>query len=139
MVDIAVQAFLTKAGSSLLGAESELGVRRYNNAANRAYYGAFQAASAALWAEGIRPSEGRDGTLSHQSVRAEWAGRLVYRRKLYGSELRSVLEVLWASRVRADYSRHDVTERQARRAALLCRQLITAVANRIGQPDPDIV
>jgi uncharacterized protein (UPF0332 family) len=135
MRNVPVAVFLAKAGSSLAGAESELAASRYDNAANRAYYGAFQAASAALWAEGIRPGEAGEGTLSHQGVRAEWAGRLVYRRKLYGAELRSVLENLWMVRVRADYSHSHVSERQARRSVLLCRQLLAAVQARLGSPE----
>jgi uncharacterized protein (UPF0332 family) len=135
MTNGTASAFLAKAAASLAGAESELAGGRFDNTANRAHYGAFQAASAALWAEGIRPSEGSEGTLSHHGIRVEWAGRLIYRRKLYGTELRSVLESLWALRVRADYSQHHVTERQARRAVMLCRQLILAVQARLGAPE----
>src|SRR3712207_2798818 len=91
---------LTKARESLLGAESEFANGRYNNAANRAYYACFQAAVAALLRAGIRP---RGDQWSHAFVPAQFDGQLIYRRKLYPTELRNVLERAYALRQKADY------------------------------------
>ncbi len=50
-------AYLDKAIESLAGAESEFANRRYNNCANRCYYGMFQAAIAALIVADIQSHE----------------------------------------------------------------------------------
>ena len=63
--------YLAKAEESLAGAMSELANRRHQNAANRAYYACYQAAVAALYREGIRPTGKRWG---HDTVRAQFAG-----------------------------------------------------------------
>src|SRR5579863_7207171 len=84
----AVQPFLYKARESLAGAESELANYRYNNAANRAYYAVFQASIAALQNAGVQP----EGQWRHEFVHGEFEGRLIYRRKLYPTELRGIIE-----------------------------------------------
>jgi uncharacterized protein (UPF0332 family) len=53
--------YLVKAEESLLGAESEFAIRRYQNCANREYYACYQAGVAALLQAGIRPSGSRWG------------------------------------------------------------------------------
>lgn len=60
---------LAKAREALQGAESELANRRYNNAANRAYYACFHAAIAALIDADIRSSE----RWEHDFVQARFA------------------------------------------------------------------
>jgi uncharacterized protein (UPF0332 family) len=57
--------YLDKAIESLTGAESELANGKYNNATNRAYYAAFQAAIAALLRDGI---QARDDRWAHTFV-----------------------------------------------------------------------
>lgn len=59
MRDETCQIFLDKAAESLAGAESEFTHRRYNNCANRCYYGSFQAAISALLHDGIMLTGGR--------------------------------------------------------------------------------
>ncbi len=130
--------YLEKATQSLKGAGRELTTGAFDNTANRAYYAAFQAAVAALWTEGLRPAGDEEGMLSHRVVRSEWAGRLIYRRKRYPAELRTALSELWLLRVRADYKPDPVTERQARRAVLLARQVVAAVVLRLQPPGLDL-
>jgi uncharacterized protein (UPF0332 family) len=101
-------------------------------AASRAYYAAFQAAVAALWVEGIRPAVDQQGTLSHTAIRSEWAGQLVYRRKLYPPELRATLHKLNEWRIKADYQTQNVREREARQACQQARRTVDAVALRLG-------
>jgi len=66
-----------KAIESLAGAESELANERFNNAVNRAYYAAFQAAVTKLLAGGVRT---RNGRWAHTYVQSEFIGKLINRR-----------------------------------------------------------
>lgn len=132
MPDPEPAAYLTKAQQNLAAAELALQATLYDACANRAYYAAFQAAVAALWAEGIRPPRESDHTLSHTPVQNEWSGRLLYRRKLYPAELRGTLQRLHLVRTTADYRPNPVPERRARRAVLEARQVVAAVAARVA-------
>jgi uncharacterized protein (UPF0332 family) len=131
MPDPAPAAYLAKAQQNLAAAELALQASLYDASGSRAYYAAFQAAVAALWAEGIRPPREQDRTLSHQRVQNEWSGRLVYRRKLYPAALRDILRELRQLRIDADYHVSPITERRARRAVLEARQVVAAVNARL--------
>jgi uncharacterized protein (UPF0332 family) len=131
MPDPEPAAYLLKAHQNLTVADLTLQAGHYDACCSRAYYAAFQAAVAALWAEGIRPPRESDRTLSHKAVQGEWAGRLVYQRKLYAAELRSVLNLLYDLRLDADYAAAPVREREARGATLRARQLVAAVDQRL--------
>jgi len=131
MPDPEAAAYLVKAHQNLAVADLALQAGHYDASCSRAYYAAFQAAVAALWAEGIRPPRESDRSLSHKAVQSEWSGRLVYRRKLYAAELRSNLQWLYHRRLEADYNTEPVTERAARGAALRARQLVSAVAQNL--------
>ncbi len=109
---------------SLLGAESELGRRRFNNAANRAYFACFQAAIAALQQAGIRA---QDGDWSHRFVRSQFDGLLVYRRKAYPRGLAGLLERNATARAQADYHEEPVTETEASRAVRRSRAFVEAI------------
>lgn len=122
--------FLDKALESLAGAESELVNGRYNNCANRCYYACFQAAIVALQHAGIRP---RRDQWSHGFVPAQFNGELIYRRKLYPTELRSVLERNFALRQKADYHEDVVTYTEANRALGRTRSFIQAIQERGGE------
>lgn len=91
------------------GSDQRIGQRRYNNAANRAYYARFQAAIAALDLAGIRPAAGT-AQWSHSFVQAQFAGVLVGRRKQYPAELREVLSYIQQIRNQADYSITEVSQ-----------------------------
>lgn len=131
MSDTAI--FLTKALECLQCAESELAAKRLNNVANRAYYAAFQAAVAAMIAAGIRPQQ-EGGGLSHRHVQSAFSGLLVYRRKLYDTRYRNILQALMSERAKADYTTRFVSEPAARRAVKQAADLITAVQTRIAPP-----
>lgn len=119
------ELYLQKAFRSLAGAESECASRRFSNCANRAYYAAFQAAIAALLREGIRS---RSDTLwAHSFVQAEFAGRLVNRRRLYAASLRSTLPKLQALRNRADYESSEIPENEATRALRRSREFVSSI------------
>jgi len=131
MPDREPEAYLLKAHQNLTVADLTLQAGHYDACCSRAYYAAFQAAVAALWAEGIHPPRELDRTLSHKAVQGEWAGRLVYRRKVYPAELRTVLNWLYHLRLEADYAAEPVREREARSATLRARQLVAAVDQRL--------
>jgi uncharacterized protein (UPF0332 family) len=123
------QGFLEKAAESLEGAESELAQDRYNTCANRSYYCCFQAAIAALLADGIMLTGGRT-TWGHDFVQAQFVGQLINRRKVYPADLRDTLARNLILRHIADYTTEFVTETQARRAVRRARDFFAAVAAR---------
>lgn len=121
------EPFLDKAEESLTGARREVANKRYQNAANRAYYACYQAAIAALHREGIQAPGKRWG---HDTVRAQFAGELIKRRKLYPSELRDTFERLGQLRQLADYEDSFVIELPAVRAVRRAGDFIDAVQNQ---------
>jgi uncharacterized protein (UPF0332 family) len=122
-----VAAYLAKATESLAGAQSEYDNGRFNNSANRAYYAAFQAAIAALLMESIR-SAGEQWP--HTFVQSEFSGKLVGRRHRYPSTLGDALPELETLRLRADYRRDTISEREARRGLRRCHEFVEAVQSR---------
>lgn len=103
------QVFLVKAEESFAGAETEFASGRYNNCANRCYYGCFQAAIWALSDAGIQPSGAQAGW-GHAFVQAQFVGQLINRRKLYAPALRETLARLLVLRHTADYAMDQVSQ-----------------------------
>jgi uncharacterized protein (UPF0332 family) len=122
--------FLDKALESLAGAQSEAANRRFNNVANRCYYATFQAALYALAHAGIQP---QGAQWSHEAVPAAFASQLITRRKLYSADLRDVLDRLHQLRLKADYRRDVVTEREARQALQRAQAFLAQVQTRGGE------
>ncbi len=104
--------FLRKARESLASAEADVRAGRYNSAANRSYYAAFQAAVAALINAGIRPAGNQ---WQHRFVNSQFSGKLVRRRKLLDSDFPALLDDLFRTRVVGDYEAGDVARRDASR------------------------
>lgn len=107
--------FLLKAQESLAGAQSEYLNGRYNNTANHAYSACYPAAVYALIQAGIRPP-GAHGQWSHALVPARFEGELIRRRKLYPTDLRTILQQTQTVRRAADYEAELVSQIQAERA-----------------------
>ncbi len=120
--------FLYKARQSLTGAESEFENHRHDNAANRAYYACFQAAVAALQDTGIQTS-----SWGHDFVAAEFEGRLIYRRKLYPTELRGTFGRLYPLRETADYDEDVVSRTEAERAVRRARTFVGSVETTLAR------
>lgn len=125
------EAYLAKSKESLGGAQREFTAKGYNNAANRAYYAAFQAAVAALVDAGMEVRREAGGVISHGSLHGAFAG-MIDRRKLYPSELRSVLPRLIDDRLRADYKVVAVSDKRAARGVARARELVEVVEKHIG-------
>ena len=119
------ERYLAKANDSLASARADVRGRRYNSAANRAYYAAFQAAVAALIQARIRPA---NQDWSHRFVMSQFSGRLIRRRKLLSSALHPSLGELFNHRVRADYSSENVSGRHARSAVDRAGKVVAEVS-----------
>lgn len=119
------EAYLAKARESLASAEADLQTRRFNSAANRAYYAAFQAAVAALIQQGVRP---RGASWDHKFVIAEFSGKLVRRRKLVPAKYRRVLDPLLTTRLFADYRADGIVRGTAHRSVSEARGLVNEIA-----------
>jgi uncharacterized protein (UPF0332 family) len=123
-----ITIYLTKAEESLRTAESEFANGRYNSCANRCYYACFQAAIAALLAEGIRAR----GQWSHEFVQGQFVGVLINQRHLYDTQLRRVLADNQNVREKADYRPEVANATQASRALRRTRTFVAAVQQRGG-------
>ncbi|MBI4787455.1 MAG: HEPN domain-containing protein [Chloroflexi bacterium] len=123
--------WLSKALQCLRGAESEFANRRYDNAVNRAYYGCFQAAVAALMDAGKQPITEK-GTRSHAVVQSVFAHDLIRRRKIYPAELASVLPEVLLARQQADYTTTLTSEIRAKRMLEKARSFIATVRRNVG-------
>ncbi len=118
------------ARESLASARADVRARRYNSAANRGYYAAFQAAVAALIQVGIRPE---NDDWSHRFVMSQFSGRLIRRRKILPPALRSTLCRLFDRRVKADYRTVSISRRSAEDSARRATDLIGRV-EKISRP-----
>jgi uncharacterized protein (UPF0332 family) len=133
MIDIG-ELYLAKARLSLAGAQSELEQRRFDNAANRAYYACFQAAVAGLIWAGFR-SPGGAATWDHGFVQARFVGELINRRKRYAADLRDTLSATIRLRHKADYQYDSVTIDQAIRMVRRATRFVEEVdSKRRKQP-----
>ena len=130
MIDFA-DLYRLKARTSLAGALSELEQRRFDNAANRAYYACFQAAIAALIEAQIGSVSG-PGTWDHAVVQARFVGDLINRRKQYAADLRDTLSVTIRLRHKADYQYDSVTADQAVRAVRRAARFVEEIESKGG-------
>jgi hypothetical protein len=74
---------------------------------------------------GIQPR--RQGQWPHEFVQAEFAGKLINRRRRYPPELRSTLPSLQALRNRADYELEEIKPSDAARALRQGREFVDSV------------
>jgi uncharacterized protein (UPF0332 family) len=124
--------YIGKAVESLIGAESEMAAGRHNNAANRAYYAAFQAVLAALIEESVSVTNIRSGQiLSHKAVISFFDGLLIGRRHRFPPELRGTLQECLEIRRTADYSSSMVSFGQADRTVRRSRMIVDAVRQHL--------
>ena len=122
--------FLAKARESLASAEADLQAGRFNSAANRSYYAAFQTAVSLLIQHGIRP---RGRTWEHRFVMSEFSGKLVARRKVVSAQLGGKLELLITTRLVADYDQDNVSRRQADRSVREARDFVAQLEMPEGE------
>ena len=123
-VNDSVEPYRSKALEALAGAQSELANGRFNNAANRAYYAAYDAAIVALIRAGV---SSRNNAWDHREVQARFATELIHRRKYYPAECASVLYDLNGDRLAADYGLSQVSRRYGEAAVSRARNFVNRI------------
>lgn len=124
------ERYLRKAHESLASAAADVRAKRYNSAANRAYYAAFQAAVAALIHWRIRSV---DTDWEHRFVSAEFSSKLIKRRKVFMRDLAKVLPELFQLRIEADYRSLETSSGAARKASVRADGFVFAVSDAMSQ------
>jgi len=123
--------YLAKAEQCLAGAALAVAHGQYNNAANRAYYAAFQAAIAALGATGVEPPTPR--YWAHDFVLREYCCRLAHEGGAYSPSSAATFKALLDERLKADYEVELIGRASGERALALARQFVATVRQRLGQ------
>lgn len=125
-------SWLNRARQSLAGAKGEFEQGRYDNAASRCYYAAFQAAVAVLIGAGTSPD--RRGRWSHQVV---WHRFEQYLEQNNANEiLRGLLPALFGVRITADYANYGgVTRSDARISIQRTSQLVEMAEKAVKKAD----
>lgn len=116
--------FLPRAKENLAAAEQLFASELYNASANRAYYAAFHAAIAAVFAHGFRVET------DHAKVQATFNGRLINQRKVFHSRLKSLLPDMQNIRDEADY-RRGVGKRTAAEQLKMSKEFVSAIVKEI--------
>jgi uncharacterized protein (UPF0332 family) len=128
-MDVAI--YMAKAAQCLAGAELAVHHGQYNNAANRAYYAAFQAAIATLVAAGVAPSTPR--YWSHDFVLGEYCRRHSPYSRAFAAGSGTVLKALQDERLKADYEVELLTRASGERALVLAREFVDAVRAHLAE------
>ena len=126
--------YLAKAEQCLAGAALAVAEGQYNNAANRAYYAAFQAAIVALVAAGVEPPTPR--YWAHDFVLQQYCLRLASNQPEHAAGSGDVLKALLDERLKADYEVELIGRASAERALALAQQFVDAVRRRLGEEVP---
>ncbi len=126
-----VELYLAKADQCLAGAQLAADHGQYNNAANRAYYCAYQAAIALLVASGVTPPTAR--YWGHDFVLLEYARHETSVRGDLAPGSSATLKALQDERLKADYEIELLGQASAERAVLLARQFVAAVRERLDE------
>jgi hypothetical protein len=125
--------YLTKAEQCLAGAALAVAHGHFNNAANRAYYAAFQAAIAALRAAGVEPPTPR--YWGHDFVLREYCARLARPRGAYPPGSAPLFKALQDERLKADYEVEMLSRASGEHALALAQEFVAAVRQRL---DPEV-
>lgn len=119
------QTFFAKAQSNLEAAERDYAHRVFDPCVSRAYFAAFQAAIAALLA--LTDYRRRGQYWDHGEVAAEFTRRLIRHRKVFGSDLASILNDLKTRRHQADYSTFAMSDKIAQRVFDRAKRFVARV------------
>lgn len=127
-MDQEVTRFWTRAEESLAGAQAELTVDRYNNAAERSYYAVFQAGVACCLGHGDHPDL-PNNSWSHQGT----LRRLMRHLLRWGAptDLVSKALSLHGKRLLADYYSSGVTRRDAEDSVSVAKKVLEYVQDWI--------
>ncbi len=122
---MAYAIYLRKAHENLRSAERAFDAAAYNACANRAYYGAYQAALAVLLAKGFTPKT------DHKVVQAMFSSELINNRKIFPARLKSYLSDMQTKRNIADYEPIDTTKKDATIQLKQAREFIALITEEI--------
>jgi len=123
-------AYLAKARATLTGAELELASSLYHNAVNRAYYACYQAAVAALVAEGVATDP--ENYWPHDMVQARFAALLIDELRRYPRSMRATLKAIFDERLKADYEPDPIDAETASEAVRRAQAFVRVVVSRVG-------
>jgi len=119
------QIYLSKSTQNLQAAERDFRHQSYDPCASRTYFAAFHAALAALLALTDFNRQGKGGI--HRSVAAEFARRLIHRRKIFPRNMAGVLDDLKVYRHLADYEDRSVPRKRASQSLSDARRFIRQI------------
>jgi uncharacterized protein (UPF0332 family) len=122
------QGHWQKAESNLRAARLLLDAGEYAPCIGCAYFAAFHAAITAL----LKWTDYRSKEWRHKTVQAEFAARLVHRRKMFTAEMVAILPELLRLRNEAAYSPDPVSADQARRAVRWAEKFVGAIRKHLG-------
>lgn len=117
---------LARAQASLHAAQLCLEHRLFDSAVNRAYFAMFQAAIAALEAQGTKRKE-----WTHKGVHSDFVHAFVRRRKVVPLGFANVLPTMMDLRHKADYEHPGVSQRQAKRAVQEAHNFISLLQQEV--------
>ena len=121
--------YLIKSNASLEAAERDFNARAYDPCVSRAYYALFQAAIAALFA--LTDFDKRGRFWDHGYVAAEFARRLIHRRKVFARNLAGMLDDVRSRRHEADYDPRFISQKIAERTLAKARQFVQSVNHEL--------
>jgi uncharacterized protein (UPF0332 family) len=119
-----VNIFAPRSQENIQAAEQLFETALYNASANRAYYAAFHAAIAVIYAKGLRVAT------DHEKVQAVFNGELIHRRKIFPAKLRTYLLDMHELREEADYG-NGVSKKQAAGQLRIARECMTTIFEEI--------
>ncbi len=119
------EIYWRKAAENLADAEAAYEAGRNNASASRAYYAAFHAARAVLFAKGFSPST------DHKVVQTMFSNELVNRRKVFPAAYKSYLVDMQKRRGVADYEPVMVSNRDAQLQLKQAREFCSIIEEKI--------
>lgn len=122
-----MHGFLMKAQDNLALAKYCFENGYYDASANRAYYAAFQAAIAALAAQGIMNDK-----YEHKWVQASFNRALIRQKKIYPSRLSSALLDMLFIRNRADYLDEPLSKKLATGQLALAEEFVGLILEEMN-------
>ncbi len=121
-----MKEFLSKAKENLKIAQLSFDNECYNACANRSYFASFQAAIAALAANGIQSNKNE-----HAWVQSEFNLQLIKRKKVYPAVFKKYLPNMQIERNVADYSKKDISRKVALRQFSHAKEMIGLIEKEL--------
>ena len=123
------QDYLSKSKANLDAAIRDVDFKDCDPCVSRAYFAAFQAAIAALLA--LTDFQRRGKYWDHGEISAEFARRLIHRRKVFPRLMVNTLDDLKTRRHQADYDTRRTSRKVAQRSLSKSRQFVEQVESAL--------